>query len=149
MPILSKCYKSRSYKAQRIDTHFINHKRLCVFIFRIPNPALYTRCSKHTFSSWNPESYLYVAEMNSCEVTHRIVKGARIRLQVYWVSSSNMLRYALKRIIVYSPFGKRQQILPVFYGHAVGLEVSRFISRQTARIPLSFRRIVENLGSLG
>ena len=34
-----------------------------------------------------------------------------------------------------------------FYGHAVGIKVSRFISRQIARIPLIFRRIVENLGS--
>ena len=31
-----------------------------------------------------------------------------------------------------------------FFEHAVGMEVSRFISRQIARIPLIFRRIVEN-----
>ena len=34
-----------------------------------------------------------------------------------------------------------------FYGHVVGMEVSRFISRRIGRIPLIFRRIVENLGS--
>ena len=34
-----------------------------------------------------------------------------------------------------------------FYEHAVGMEVSRFISKQIARIPLVFRPIVENLGS--
>ena len=34
-----------------------------------------------------------------------------------------------------------------FYGHAAGMEVSRFISKQVARIPLIFHRIIENLGS--
>ena len=51
----------------------------------------------------------------------------------------------MKRIIVYR-FRKTTTDSARFYGYAVGMEVSKFISRLFARIPLIFRQIVDNLG---
>ena len=57
-------------------------------------------------------------------------KYAEIRLQAY-----------------YSLFRKTATDSARFYAHAVGMEVSRFMSRQIARIPHIFRRIVERLSA--
>ena len=58
------------------------------------------------------------------------------------------LKYAEIRLeVYYSLFSFRKTATDSarFYGHAVGMKVSRFISRRNARIPLIFHGIVENL----